>query len=107
MKLRYAVLMVGLLLMTMPLMGACSTKPVPAKVASRVIVAQTPTPTPPALSSITGVPPKIPHSTKLRFECLLCHGQKGDTEIPFPDSHIGLTQDKCPICHQSAVDQAK
>ncbi len=44
--------------------------------------------------------PQITHEIELRFECLLCHGKRGETDIPYPDSHVGRPQDKCRNCHQ-------
>ena len=50
-------------------------------------------------SRIIGEPQTIPHEIEIRFECLLCHGEAGDTEVPYPDTHIGVTEDRCLVCH--------
>ncbi len=56
----------------------------------------------PPASAIKGVAPAIEHSLELRFRCLLCHRMKGETEVPYPDSHIGQSEDVCMLHHALA-----
>ena len=53
-------------------------------------------------AKIIGTPMRIPNMINIRHECLLCHGPKGETQIPYPDSHIGLSQDSCQHCMKVA-----
>lgn len=93
----------AILLGIMVLLAACGgQEPISAvtqQLSAKSIAAPEETP----VSALVGEPQMIPHSIELRFECLLCHGRKGETELPYTDGHIGLSQDTCITCHQSAV----
>ncbi len=47
-----------------------------------------------------GGPPKIPHATEGRADCISCH-EKGLNSAPkFPPDHTGRTNEMCVMCHQ-------
>lgn len=84
-------------------------KDISAYLFSQKAGATTPTPSPtsspPPSPTTTVTPvsiPRIPHELEGRDNCLACH----DTGrlVPFPDDHIGRTNDICLSCHQPGED---
>lgn len=94
---KYVWLIMVALLITVPLLAACSSEPAPAP---------TPAPAPaPALAPApkpAAAPPATPHPLEGRDNCLMCHetGVGGATAIPA--DHAGRPNDICTTCHKPA-----
>lgn len=76
---------------------ACHKPAIPA-------VAATPSPGAPTTPTAGG-PPNIPHDTAGRTQCLGCHGSgaAGVSQIPQFHKDYGFGNDRCLVCHKSAV----